>query len=117
MAHPRHGRRGLAAIAAGAALLAFASTMAQAQTHMPNFTGTYGRDAHNFPKPYSKSPRGYGIEGGYNNELLRPWVVEMLDRDALVEKSGHGIVTAHSDCYPEGVPYVFGGTTIQILQT
>jgi hypothetical protein len=26
-------------------------------------------------------------------------------------------VTAHSVCYPEGVPYVFGGTTIQFLQT
>lgn len=90
---------------------------AQTQKKAPDFTGVYGRDAHNFPKPYSKSPRGYGIEGGFNNELLRPWVVELLDRDALVEKAGRGIVTAHSVCYPEGVPYVFGGTTIQILQT
>jgi hypothetical protein len=105
------------ALCAGLALLLGDAMPAGAQTHAPNFTGVYGRDAHNFPKPYSKSPRGYGVEGGYNNELLRPWVVELLDRDALVEKSGRGIVTAHSACYPEGVPYVFGGTTIQFLQT
>src|SRR5262249_5198205 len=53
---------------------------------------------------------------GYNNEYLKPWVVELLSRDDLVTASGKPIVTAHSVCYPEGVPYVFGGTQIEILQ-
>jgi hypothetical protein len=89
----------------------------QAQPKAPDFSGIWGRDAHNFLKPYSSTPRGYNIKDGYNNEYLRPWVVELLMTDALVESSGRGIVTAHSVCYPEGVPYVFGGTQIQILQT
>ncbi len=89
---------------------------AQAQ-HIPDFYGVWARDAHNVLKPYSANARGYNVVNGYNNELLKPWVVELLNRDALVESSGRATVTAHSVCYPEGVPYVFGGTQIQILQT
>ena len=89
---------------------------AQAQPHAPDFSGVWGRDAHNMLKPYSPSPRGYNVVNGYNNEYLRPWVVELLMTDALVENAGKANVTAHSVCYPEGVPYVFGGTQFQFLQ-
>jgi hypothetical protein len=90
---------------------------ARAQSHVPDFNGVYGRDAHNMLKPYSAHPRGYNVVNGYNNEYLRPWVVELINRDSLTERSGQAVITAHSVCYPESVPYVFGGTTIQILQT
>src|SRR6185503_4551744 len=91
--------------------------IAEAQSHAPDFNGVYGRDMHNMIKPYSAAPRGYNVTDGYNNEYLKPWVVELINRDALMERSGEAVVTAHSVCYPESVPYVFGGTTIQFVQT
>jgi hypothetical protein len=90
---------------------------AQAQRSVPDFNGVFGRDVHNMIKPYSRAPRGYNVIDGYNNEYLKPWVVELIERDSLMERSGQAVITAHSVCYPESVPYVFGGTTIQILQT
>ena len=105
-------------LAWGAALVLLAMNLApvQAQPHVPDFNGVWGRDTHNFIKPYSASPRGYGVVDGYDNEYLKPWVVELLMRDELMERSGRTIVTAHSVCYPEGVPYVFGGAVLQVLQ-
>ena len=32
-------------------------------------------------------------------------------------RAGKTVVAPHSICYPEGVPYVFGGSVIQILQS
>jgi hypothetical protein len=98
-------------------LAAFAPSAAQAQSAAPDLNGVYGRDVHNMIKPYSTAPRGYNVIDGYNNEYLKPWVVELINRDSLMEKSGQAVITAHSVCYPESVPYVFGGSTIQILQT
>jgi len=91
----------------------------RAEPRLPDFTGVWGRDAHNYPKPYMSGGAGRNatVTDGYNNAYLKPWVVELLMRDNLVEQSGHATVTAHSACYPEGIPYVFGGTQIQILQT
>ena len=97
--------------------LAMNFTPVQAQSNTPNFTGVWGRDAHNYPKPYMAPGRGGGVKDGFNNEYLKPWVVELLMRDDLVTRSGRAVVTSHSVCYPEGVPYVFGGSVLQILQT
>jgi hypothetical protein len=107
-----------------ARLVMLASSMAvllglapvQAQQKVPDLTGVWARDAHNYPKPYLAPGRGGGIVGGYDNEYLKPWVVELLMRDNLVTRSGQAVITAHSVCYPESVPYVFGGAVMQILQ-
>src|SRR5579864_8038357 len=110
----------LAVLACSAVILLSTASSApvQAQSHpegnVPNFTGIWARDAHNYPKPYMK---GRTIADGYNNEYLKPWVVEELRRDDLVTKSGKPVVTSHSICYPEGIPYVFGGAVMQMLQT
>ena len=113
----------LAMLASSAVIVALTMNLApvRAQTHPEgdaahslNFTGVWARDAHNYPKPYMK---GRQIADGYNNEYLKPWVVEALSRDDLVTKSGKAVVTAHSICYPEGIPYVFGGAVMQMLQT
>jgi len=106
----------LATMASGAvaAVLTSDLTPARADNSTPDLTGVWGRDAHNYPKPYMK---GRQIADGFNNEYLKPWVIEALERDNMVTRSGHTVVTAHSVCYPEGVPYVFGGSVIQILQT
>jgi hypothetical protein len=112
-----------AVLASSGAIISLAMNLAPVQAqphsegpaaHSPNFTGVWARDAHNYPKPYMK---GRQIADGYNNEYLKPWVVEALSHDDLVTKSGRAVVTPHSICYPEGIPYVFGGAVMQMLQT
>jgi hypothetical protein len=103
--------------AAIAAYLALSPVQAQAPASGPNFTGIWAREAHNYPKPYMAPGRGGGIRDGYNNEYLRPWVVEQLQRDDLVTRSGRPVTNPHANCYPESVPAVFGGAVMQMLQT
>jgi hypothetical protein len=103
--------------AAIAASLASSPVQAQAPAPGPNFTGIWAREAHNYPKPYMAPGRGGGIRDGYNNEYLRPWVVEQLQRDDLVTRSGRPVTNPHANCYPESVPAVFGGAVMQMLQT
>src|SRR5690348_17407521 len=89
-------------------------TPANAESGTPDFNGIWGKYTYSYPKPYMK---GRDIANGYSNEYLLPWVVEALHRDDLVSAAGRAIATAHSLCYPEGIPYVFGETRMQILQT
>ena len=108
-------------LAGSAALLFFSAgpapvqAQSHAEGHAPDFTGIWGRDAHNYPKPYMTGRNT--ITDGYNNPYLKAWVVEALRRDDLVTRSGKPVVTSHSICYPEGIPYVFGGAVMQMLQT
>jgi hypothetical protein len=85
-----------------------------AEPKVPDFNGIWGKYTYSYPKPYM---RGRAVADGYNNEYLKPWVVDLLKQDDLVAASGRALATAHSLCYPEGVPYVFGETRVQILQT
>jgi len=100
-----------------AVFLSLSAAPVGAEPKAPDFTGTWGRDVHNYPKPYMSRGRNATVIDGYNNPYLKPWVVELLNRDTLVERSGRPTITAHSTCYPEGIPYVFGGSVLQILQT
>jgi hypothetical protein len=102
----------LAAIASAVQL-----SSVQAQSNVPNLSGVWAREAHNYPKPYMAPGRGGGIRDGLNNDILRPWVVDLLNRDNLVTRSGAAVSNPHSNCYPESVPAVFGGAVMQILQT
>ena len=104
-------------LGASAALVAAAAGFAQAQTKMPDLNGVWAREAHNYRKPYLEPGRGGGIINGYNNEYLKPWVVELLNRDTLVTRSGQAVHNPHATCFPESVPAVFGGAVMQILQT
>ena len=85
-----------------------------AQPKAPDFNGIWGKFTYSYPKPYMK---GRAIADGYNNDTLKPWVIDALMKDEMVTKGGQALATAHSLCYPEGVPYVFGETRIQILQS
>ncbi len=100
-----------------AAFLALSLAPVRAQPQIPDFNGVWAKYAYNYPKPYMAPGRGGGIANGYDNEYLKPWVVELLRRDELVLASGRLYPTAHSLCYPEGVPYIFGESQMQILQT
>jgi len=84
-------------------------------TDAVNLTGVWARDAHNYPKPYLN--RDGSVIDGYDNEYVKPWVIELLERDELVTAAGRSVVTPHSACYPESIPYAYGGAQIQILQT
>src|SRR2546423_3116621 len=88
------------------ALISLASgiTPVQALPQVPDFNGIWGKYTYSYPKPYMK---GRDIADGYNNAFLKPWVIELLMRDELVAARGQALATAHSLCYPEGVPYVF----------
>jgi hypothetical protein len=99
---------------AALASLAISFSPALAEPETPNFNGIWGKYTYSYPKPYM---RGRNVADGYNNDILKPWVVERLMHDDLVTASGRAIATAHSLCYPEGVPYVFGETRVQILQS
>lgn len=101
-------------LSAPALCVALAIAPANAGNSPPDFNGVWGKYTYNYPKPYLK---GGKVADGYHNEYLMPWVVEALDRDDMVSASGRAIATAHSLCYPEGIPYVFGETRVQILQT
>ena len=87
---------------------------AQAVTKTPDFNGIWGKYTYNYPKPYMK---GGAIADGYGNAWLLPWVVDYLNKDDMVSAAGKALPTAHSLCYPEGIPYIFGETRVQILQT
>jgi hypothetical protein len=115
------------ALSAAAAFVLGASAVPVMQAHardlngvnlpenVPNFTAVWARDAHNYPKPFQN--RDGSVIDGYDNEYVKPWVVELLERDDLVTAAGRSVVTPHSTCYPEGIPYAYGGAQIQILQT
>jgi hypothetical protein len=96
-----------------AAVAMIAAAPVEAQTGPTDFNGIWGKYTYSYPKPYMK---GRAIADGFNNALLKPWVVQSLMTDDLVAASGRALATAHSLCYPEGVPYVFGETRVQILQ-
>src|SRR5215475_8165799 len=84
----------------GAALSALAMTApVSAETKAPDFNGIWGKYTYSYPKPYMK---GRNIADGYNNDILKPWVVDALLQDELVTKAGRALATAHSLCYPEG---------------
>jgi len=125
MALPHRSRRNqfAAKLALTAVMPAIAALLATLQPTMvraedvPDLSGVYGREAHNYPKPYMAPGRGGGVRDGYDNEYLRPWVVELLQRDALVARNGQAVSNPHANCYPESVPAVFGGAVMQILQT
>jgi hypothetical protein len=103
----------LGALSVAVISLAISVAPGRAQPRVPDFNGVWGKYTYSYPKPYMK---GRTIADGYNNAFLMPWVVELLRRDDMVSASGQLLATAHSLCYPEGVPYVFGETRIQILQ-
>ena len=96
-----------------ASAIAF-SAISPAIAAAPDFNGIWGKYTYNYPKPYM---RGRGIADGYKNEYLLPWVIDYLNKDEIVSANGKALPTAHSLCYPEGIPYIFGETRVQILQT
>jgi hypothetical protein len=100
-------------IAVAAIATITAAPVVAAQTGPADFNGIWGKYTYSYPKPYMK---GRAIADGFNNDLLKPWVVQSLMTDDLVAANGRALATAHSLCYPEGVPYVFGETRMQILQ-
>ena len=115
MAQPSPATFVIPALSMALIFLTLNLTPVQAQPSVPDFNGVWAREAHGYPKPYFTGRSV--ITDGYDNEYLKPWVVELLERDQLVTSSGRTLVTPHSICYPESIPYVYGGTQVHIIQT
>ena len=54
--------------------------------------------------------------GGYTNPILKPEAAEIVRQHGLISLSGVPYPTPSNQCRPNGVPYVFWNTGMQMLQ-
>jgi hypothetical protein len=57
-----------------------------------------------------------GLVGDYTNPILKPEAAEVVKRRGEAELSGVGYPTPRNQCWLGGVPFIFSGTGIQMLQ-
>ena len=69
----------------------------------------------------SRSPSGVGnfqqLVGDYTNPILTPHAAAIVKRHGEMSLSGEGYPTPSSQCWPQGVPYVFWDFWMEMLQT
>ncbi len=114
-----------------AATPAVGPTAADPATPVPNLTGRW---AHPYlpgfepprsgPGPVrnrSRLPSGVGnfqqLVGDYTNPILKPQAAEIVKRHGEMSLAGEGYPTPSSQCWPQGVPYVFWDFWMEMLQT
>jgi hypothetical protein len=114
-----------------AATPAVGQTAADPATPVPNLTGRW---AHPYlpgfepprsgPGPVrnrSRLPSGVGnfqqLVGDYTNPILKPQAAEIVKRHGEMSLAGEGYPTPSSQCWPQGVPYVFWDFWMEMLQT
>jgi hypothetical protein len=56
------------------------------------------------------------LVGDYNNPILQPWAAEVVKKLGEMSLAGVGVPNPRNQCWPSGVPFVFTGGAIQILQ-
>jgi hypothetical protein len=56
------------------------------------------------------------LVGDYTNPILQPWTAEVVKRFGEISLAGRGYPTPRSQCWPEGMPFVFSNFGMQILQ-
>jgi hypothetical protein len=126
---------GLACAVGSAALVALAlarptpagAQNGQAAKNVPDFSGIWARanESWFYPVPGDKAQplakldlgNPQRIGGDYNNPILRPWVREIVKRNADLEAHDHYVATAHGTCWPSGVPEVLNlREPVELLQ-
>jgi hypothetical protein len=69
----------------------------------------------------SRLPSGVGnfqqLVGDYTNPILKPHAAEIVRRHGEMSLAGEGYPTPSSQCWPQGVPYVFWDFWMEMLQT
>jgi hypothetical protein len=56
------------------------------------------------------------LVGDYTNPILQPWAAEVVKKFGELSLAGVGVPSPRNQCWPHGVPFVFTGGAIQILQ-
>jgi len=56
------------------------------------------------------------LVGDYTNPILQPWAAEVVKKFGEKSLAGVGVPSPRNQCWPGGVPFVFTGGAIQILQ-
>jgi hypothetical protein len=56
------------------------------------------------------------LVGDYTNPILRPWAAEVVKKFGQISLAGVGFPSPRNQCWPGGVPFVFTGGAIDILQ-
>jgi hypothetical protein len=56
------------------------------------------------------------LGGDYTNPILQPWAAEVVKKLGEMSLAGVGVPNPRNQCWPSGVPFVFTGGAIQILQ-
>ena len=54
--------------------------------------------------------------GDYTNPILKSDAAEIVKKHGELELSGKGHPTPMTECWPSGVPFIFGNVAMQILQ-
>jgi hypothetical protein len=56
------------------------------------------------------------LVGDYTNPILQPWAAEVVKKFGEMSLAGVGVPSPRNQCWPGGVPFVFTGGAIAILQ-
>jgi hypothetical protein len=74
------------------------------------------------PRPVTNRSRRNGVSsvyqavGDYTNSILKPHAAEAVKRRGEISQTGVTYPTPGNQCWPEGVPFIFGNLGMQILQ-
>jgi hypothetical protein len=75
-------------------------------------------DGHFFPAganvPLVSNTRQF--VGDFTNPILKPQAAEIVEKHDEIELSGVPTATPRNQCWPEGVPFVFGNMGMQLVQ-
>jgi hypothetical protein len=89
---------------------------------VPDFSGIWTRFSYEFDRPLSgpgpvmRRPPIDRIVGDYTNPILKPEAAESVKKHGEIELSNGVAANPRNQCWPEGVPFVFGNIGMQMLQ-
>jgi hypothetical protein len=94
----------------------------QSATSVPDLSGVWAKPYFGLelplsgPGPVMRRPPIDLMVGDYANPILKPEAAEVVKRHGEIELSGVAVANARNQCWPEGVPFVFVDTGMQLLQ-
>jgi hypothetical protein len=108
----------------------FAQQPSDGTAPVPDFSGIWAQLALggfdpplSGPGPVTNRSRRNGVSdlfgkwvGDYTNPILKPQAAEVVRKHAEISLSGVTYPTPSNQCWPNGVPYVFWNTGMQMLQ-
>ena len=56
------------------------------------------------------------LVGDYTNPILKPAAAEVVKKHAEMSLAGVGYPSPRNQCWPEGVPFIFTNSAVQLLQ-